>query len=87
MRAEAWLWRECWISRVSERGVFEGELTDVKGVEIEGRDLEVEVEVEGDVGRGMVMGEAAIARSAASAVSKIATMGRLGFSEVFVVSY
>jgi hypothetical protein len=40
-----------------------------------------------DVGRGIVIGEAAIARSAASAVSKIATMGRLVFGEVLVVSY
>ena len=68
-----------------ERRVFEGGLlvVDVREIEVEGWDLEVEV----DVGRGMVMGEAAIARSAASAVSKIATMGRLGFGEVFVVSY
>lgn len=55
----------------------------MNGIEVEGWDLEVEV----DVGRGIVMGEAAIARSAASAVSKIATMGRLGFGEVLVVSY
>lgn len=40
-----------------------------------------------DVGRGIVIGEAAIALSAASAVSKIATMGRLVFGEVLVVSY
>lgn len=43
--------------------------------------------MEVDVGRGMVMGEAAIARSAASDVSKIATIGRFWFGEVLVVSY
>lgn len=39
------------------------------------------------VGKGMVMGEAAIARSAASDVSKIARTGRFWFGELLVVSY
>jgi hypothetical protein len=47
---------------------------------------ELAVEI-GFVGRAMVMGEDAIARFAASAVSKMARMGRLWIGEVLLVSY
>lgn len=72
-----WLWREAWISNIIERGSGIFEVSDLEklGVEI------------GFGGMGIVMGEDAIARLAASAVSKMATMGRFGNVDLLLVSY
>lgn len=69
------MWREDWISNVIERWTGWFDVFRASGLEV------------WEVGRGMVMGEDAIARLAASAVSKMATMGRFGSVVVLLVSY
>lgn len=68
------MWREVWISNVRDCGSDERAVLGV-------------VCVDGGVGGPIVMGEDAIARSAASAVSNMATIGRLECVEVLLVSY